>query len=67
MNHALNISVSKEPASGGVVACRSVSIRERILRLLLGSTTKLTVIVPGDTVSELAIQEIGGESGHEAV
>ena len=35
--------------------------------LLLGNKAKLTVIVPGDSVSELAIQEIGGETAHETV
>jgi hypothetical protein len=38
-------------------------VRERLLRFLLGDKHKLTIIVPGDTVSELAIKEIkeGGQ------
>ena len=67
MNHALQIKVTKQPRDSGVVAFRNVAIRERLLRLLLGSKTKLTVIVPGDSVSELAIQEVGGERAHETV
>lgn len=58
MKHTLNISVSKKPVTGGVVSYRNVSIRERFLRFLLGSKQKLTIIVPGDTVQELAICEI---------
>ena len=67
MKHTLKICVSKHPASRGVVACRSMTIRERFLRLLFGDKAKLTVIVPGDTVSELDIREIRGDPTHEAV
>lgn len=59
MKHTLKISVSKKPVNGGIVACRQVSVRERLLRFLLGNKQKLTVIVPGDTVEEVAIKEIG--------
>ena len=67
MEHALKISVSNKPVNGGVVACRHVSVRERLLRWLLGNKTRLTIIVPGDSVSELAISEIGKEDAREAV
>ena len=61
--HALNISVAKGHANGGIMACRQVTFRERLLRFLLGSPVKVTVIVPGDSVQELAIKEVaeGGE------
>ncbi len=58
MRHALNIKVSKKRANGGVLACRQVTVRERLLRFLLGSPVKLTVLVPGDTVDEVAIREV---------
>ena len=63
MKHNLKISVSKEPKKNGVVSCRNITERERLLRFLLGDKQKLTIIVPGDTVSELAIAEIkeGGQ------
>ena len=67
MEHALKISVSDKPVTGGVVACRHVSVREKLLRLLLGNKTRLTIIVPGASVSELAISEIGKEAPREAV
>lgn len=67
MKHALQISVSRKPKNGGIAAVRSVSVRERFLRFLLGDKTKLTVIVPGDSVEELEIREIGKEASHEAV
>lgn len=67
MEHALRISVSDRPVNGGIVACRHVSVREKLLRMLLGSKIRLTIIVPGDSVSELAISEIGKEAPREAV
>lgn len=61
MKHALQISVCRKRKHSGIVSCRSIPIRERLLRLLLGSKTHLTVIVPGDTVQELAIRELEKE------
>ena len=62
MKHRLKICVSKKPVNKGVVAWRKVSVRERFLRFLLGDKTKLTVIVPGDSVEELSIQEVAHET-----
>ena len=39
MKHTLQISVSKKPKNGGIVACRKVSVRERFLRFLFGDKT----------------------------
>ena len=55
MEHTLRISVSKEPASGGIVSCRHISVRERFL---LGEKRRVTIIVPGDSVRELAVSEV---------
>lgn len=57
MKHNLKISVSKEPQIGGIVTCRNVSIRERILRFLLGDKRRVTILIPGDSVEELSICE----------
>ena len=67
MKHFLQSSVTKEPKNDGVAAVRKVSVREKLLRFLFGDKAKLTVIVPGDTVEELAITEVGMEAPHEAV
>ena len=63
MKHNLKISVSKGQKKNGVVSGGKITVRERLLRVLLGDKQKLTIIVPGDTVSELAIAEIkeGGQ------
>lgn len=58
MRHKLKIKVSKQQANGGILACRHVTVREKLLRFLLGSPVKLTVLVPGDTVDEVAIKEV---------
>ncbi len=65
MRHSLKIKVSKQRANGGVLACRQVTVREKLLRFLLGSPVKLTVLVPGDTVDEVAIREVA-DSDDEA-
>ena len=60
MEHNLKISVSKKPKSDGILSCRSISVRERILRFLLGRKQKLTILVPGDSVEEVAICTVKG-------
>ena len=57
MKHNLKISVSKMPQTGGIVTCRNVTVRERILRFLLGDKQRVTILIPGDSVQELAICE----------
>lgn len=57
MLHNLRISVSKAPQLNGLVSCRDVSIRERLLRFLLGKKQRITILIPGDTVNEVTICE----------
>ena len=66
MRHNLKITVSKD-RPGGVIACRHVSIRERLLRHLFGDPVRLTVLVPGDSVDEVTVTEAGKEVPREAV
>ena len=56
MRHALKIRVSKERMNAGLMTCRQVTVREKLLRFLFGNPVKLTVIVPGDSVDEVAIK-----------
>jgi len=65
MKHNLTISVTKKPRTDGVVTCRTVTMREKLMRLLFGLPHKVTILVPGDSVSELSICEVqeGGVSG----
>lgn len=57
MKHKLKISVSKQPQTDGIVTCKNVTIREKLLRLIFGDKRKVTVLIPGDNVGEIAICE----------
>lgn len=65
MKHTLKISVSRGLPGDGIVSCRHVTVREKLLRLLFGERRRLTVIVPGDSVESLSINEVGEEGGAE--
>ena len=58
MKHGLIIKVAKKVPNNGIVAIRQKTVREKILRLLLGSPIKMTVLVPGDNVDEIEIRDI---------
>lgn len=62
MKQKLKVSVSKNPQMAGLVTCRCKSIREKILAFLLGDKRKITILIPGDNITELAIcdSENGG-------
>ena len=57
MKHKVRISVSDKPHTEGIITCRSITLRDRILRFLIGEKRKITVLIPGDTVDEIAISE----------
>ena len=67
MNRSLKISVSKTPRTDGLLACRGFTLREKLLMRLLGPPRKIMVLVPGDSVDEVTITELGKEAPHEAV
>lgn len=58
MKHDLKISIRREPLTDGIVRCRTVTLRERLMARLFGKESRLTVIVPGDSVETLSINEI---------
>lgn len=67
MKHKLKISVSKQPQTGGIVTCRNLTVRERLLRFLLGDKRRVTVLIPGDSVGKIAICETkeGGSTNEQ--
>ena len=72
MTHAMKIRVSRAKLNGGLMTSRTVTVRERLLRFLLGAPMRLTIIVPGDSVDEVGISEMAGcdreqEGRNEAV
>ena len=58
MKHNLNISVSKKPPEDGIVQCRNVSLREKLLTRLLGHREKVMILVPGNSVESVCITEV---------
>ena len=65
MKHNVTISISKEPKRNAIVTCKNVSVREKFLRFLFGDIRNVTILVPGNSVSEVAIQEVGvGGNGY---
>ena len=65
MKHNLKICIARGPDSGGIVRCRTVSLRERVLRRLFGEVRRVMIIVPGDSVEALSVQEVPEVVGHE--
>lgn len=59
MEHKLKIRVSKQPEEGGIISCRTVTMREKLLTKLFGCKRKVTILIPGDSVESVSIQEIG--------
>lgn len=54
MNQKLRIKVSKKKEEGSF-NLRKLSLREKILKFLLGNPSELTVLVPGKQISEISI------------
>ena len=63
MNHSLKIRIGKAPPPGGVVQCKTVTLRERLLGRLFGAPRRIMVIVPGNSVKELDIREVAEAQG----
>ena len=64
MKHTLKISVAQGPGDG-IVSCHHINIREKLLRMLFGPQRRLTVIIPGNSVKTLSIEEEGGEKDEQ--
>lgn len=62
MANKIAISVAKHPHQDGVVNMRQITVREKLLRLLLGNPHHLMVIAPGKDVQQLQISEVKEES-----
>lgn len=65
LKHKLKINVSKYPQTGGIVRLKNITLREKILRYLLGEKQRLMILIPGDSVEELSIREIDTEGDTE--
>ena len=59
---ALQLFISRL-GKGDAVDCRSISIRERILRLLFGDVKKLTLVIPNGSIERMDIIEANPAKG----
>ena len=64
MKHTLKISFVRAPGDG-IVSCRNITVREKLLRMLFGEKRRLAVIIPGNSVKTLSIEEEGGEEDEQ--
>ena len=56
--HSLKLHIARRiPDDPGIVATKNVTLRERFMRLLLGSPRKVMILVPGDSVKQIDITE----------
>lgn len=55
MKHSLVIHVSRRPPPDGIVSCRQLHPRERIMRFLFGPKRRLTILIPDKSVEEVFI------------
>lgn len=67
MTHSLRISVSKDAGAKRLVKCRKIAMREKVLAFLFGGKQRLTILIPGDSVESLSINEIkeGGQANEQ--
>ena len=56
--HSLKLHIARHiPDDPGIVAIKNVTLRERLMRLLLGTPRKVMILVPGDSVKQIDITE----------
>ena len=56
--HSLKLHIARRiPDDPGIVTTKNVTLRERFMRLLLGSPRKVMILVPGDSVKQIDITE----------
>ena len=58
MAEKLKITVSKKDMASDVASCRTVSIREKLLRRFFGYNRKVTILIPGDRIAQVAVEQI---------
>lgn len=61
MSNKLSIKLTND-LQDCVISMRSITIRERLLRLMLGKPHHLMVIAPGKDVQQLQINEVKEDS-----
>lgn len=56
--HSLKLHIARRiPDDPGIVATKNATLRERLIRLVLGTPRKVMILVPGDSVKQIDITE----------
>ena len=64
MKHKVKISVTNESPKGGIVTCKKKKMKRSLFKRLLGiDSDNVTIIIPGDSVKDVTIQEVAGAGG----
>lgn len=64
MKHKLKISVANESPRGGIVTCKKKKVKRGLFKRLFGiDSDKVTIIIPGDSVQDVTIQEVAETGG----
>ncbi len=64
MKHKVKISVANESPKGGIVACKKKTMKRGLFKKLFGiNPDKVTIIIPGDSVQDVTIQEVAEVGG----
>ena len=64
MKHKLKISVANESPKGGIVTCKKKKVKRGLFKRLFGiDPDKVTIIIPGDSVQDVTIQEVAETGG----
>lgn len=62
MKHKLLISVSKKPKEDGYANCKTIKLRERLVKFFFGKKSDIMVFIPSNRIDEVAIQKEGGDN-----
>ena len=55
MRHNVNLTLGNQNKREQLINLRTISLRERLTRFLLGDKHKYTIVVPGDSIDQVTI------------
>lgn len=55
MRHKVNLTLGNQAKREQLINLRTISLRERIARFLLGDKQKYTLVVPSDSIEQVTI------------
>lgn len=65
MTHKVSIRVSQTRQPNGIVSCKHISLREKLLNKLFGRQKDMLILIPGKSVESMSISESHDQGGAE--